>query len=91
MAFRDLICCVAEKHQVEGVCPDRFCSDRFFLYTYYFKTNIVCKAEGSGGGLWNHRHGRCPLGAGSAATAGDLPGLAAPSLLSVHLRQYQAS
>ncbi len=55
------------------------------------KTNIVCKAEGSGGGLWNHRHGRCPLGAGSAATAGVLPGLAAPSLLSFHLWQYQAS
>jgi hypothetical protein len=77
------MCCVAERHQVEGVCPDRF-----FLHTY---TNIVCKAEGSGGGLWNHRHGRCPLGAGSAATVGDLPGLAAPSLLSFYFWQHQVS
>jgi hypothetical protein len=29
-----LICCVAEKHQVEGVCPDWFCSDKCFLYTF---------------------------------------------------------
>ncbi len=73
----------------KGFVPIGFVPIGFFCIT--IKTYVVCKAEGSGGRLWYHRDGRCPLCTGSAATVGDLSGLAAPSLLSVHLRQYQAS